>query len=211
MDIRHMDFMRLLPFFMHGDEADDGLSKGINEVTEKLAKHISTFTTWNKLDEMSVDELDLLAEELHISWYDKTAAADVKRQIIKDSDIVHSKLGTNWATMRVIETYFGEGKIVDWYDYGGNPGHFKIQTINQSIINTKLKKFMEILDCVKRKSAHLDEIELISDGNTNINVFIATVDTEIKTSYISRPIRRNPNALHIGAVDTEIKTSVVQK
>lgn len=186
MDIKNMDFMQLLPFFMHGDEADEGLAKGINAITEQLSKKISPFTTWDKLDEMTGQELDLLAEELHISWYDKAAAIDVKRQIIKDSDIIHSKLGTNWATMQVITTYFGEGNIVDWYDYGGNPGHFKIQTVSQSILNTKAAAFANILNAVKRKSAQLDAIEVVSDGQCGIKAFIGTVETEIMATVVKR-------------------------
>ena len=186
MDIKNMDFMQLLPFFMRGDDADEGLSNGINAATEQLSKKISPFTTWDKLDEMTGEELDLLAEELHITWYDKTAAIDVKRQIIKDSDIIHSKLGTNWATLRVITTYFGEGKIVDWYDYGGNPGHFKIQTVSQSILSSKASAFMNVLNAVKRKSAHLDAIYVVSDGQCGLKVFVGTVETEVMATIVKR-------------------------
>lgn len=178
MDIKNMDFIQLLPLFMKEDEAVIGLSKGVDEVVEELAAKIDAFTTWDKLDKMSAAELDCLAEELHISWYDTNSPIDIKRKIIKDSDIVHSKLGTNWAALQVINTYFGEGRIIDWYEYGGNPGHFKIETVNQSILNEKSKDFIDLLEKVKRKSAHLDKIELISDGGCGIKVFIATAEIE---------------------------------
>ena len=186
MKLDDVNFIELLPAFMKNDEACIGLSEGVNKVSSRLAERIKLLTTWNQIDKMSSAELDLLAEELHISWYDKLAAIEVKRNIIKQSDMVHAKLGTNWAAMQVINEYFGESKIIDWYEYGGEPGHFKIQTLNQSILNSKANAFMQILEKVKRKSAHLDAIELISDGQCHTYVFITNVESEVVTYTVQR-------------------------
>ena len=128
----------------------------------------------------------MLADELHISWYDKNASIIAKRAIIKDSDKVQMKLGTNWAALRVIETYFGKGEIEDWYKYGGEPYHFKIKTINQSIMQEKAEAFLAILNVVKRKSAVLDSIEMIADGVCGIREIKASVETSIMTTVVRR-------------------------
>lgn len=163
---------------MKDDEAVKGLATAVNQLTSTLAPKIKLLSTWNRIDEMSKEELDALAWELHISWYDYNANLSVKRQIIKDSDLVHSKLGTNWAVERVIETYFGSGRVVEWFDYDGEPFHFKIQTTNQRIKDTKAEEFLKILDAVKRKSAHLDAIEVIADGQLNMSIFLGYHETE---------------------------------
>ena len=186
MDLSNVNFIELLPAFMREDEANIGLSEGINKTTAQLYKRIKLLSTWDQIDNMEREELDLLAEELNISWYDKNATLDVKRSIIKTSDLVHAKLGTDWAVLMVLETYFGESEIVNWYDYGGEPGHFKIQTVNQSILNKKAAAFMKILQAVKRQSAYLDTIELVSDGRCGVNVFIATVLSEEETYVVKR-------------------------
>lgn len=186
MKIEDLNFIELLPAFMKEDSADIGLADGVDKISANLARRIKLLTTWNQIDNMTSAELDMLAEELHISWYSKDAAIEVKRNIIKKSDMVHAKLGTNWAAMQVITDYFGESKIIDWYDYGGEPGHFKIQTLNQSILNSKANEFMRILEKVKRKSAHLDMIELVSDGQCDAYVFIATAESEIVTYTVKR-------------------------
>lgn len=186
MKLDDMNFLELLPAFMREDGAVVGLANGTDTVTEELAARIKLLSTWDQIDNMSAAELDMLAKELHISWYDTNAALDVKRTIIKESDMVHAKLGTNWAALRVITAYFGESNIVEWYDYNGEPGHFKIQTLNQSILNSKAQEFMNILNIIKRKSAHLDAIELTSDGQCNINVFMASVESEVVTYTVLR-------------------------
>lgn len=186
MKLEDVNFIELLPAFMKNDGACIGLSEGVDKISSELARRVKLLTTWNQIDNMKSQELDLLAEELHISWYDKTAAVEVKRNIIKQSDMVHAKLGTNWAALQVITEYFGESKIMEWYEYGGEPGHFKIETMNQSVLSSKANAFMQILDKVKRKSAHLDTIELISDGQCNIYVSVASVVSEIVTYTVHR-------------------------
>lgn len=179
-----MNFLELLPAFMKTDETDIALSGAVDRITEKLAARIKLLSTWDRIDSMSVAELDMMAEELHISWYDKAASIAVKRNLIKDSDMVHAKMGTNWAAMKVIETYFGEGRIVDWFDYDGKPHHFKIETINQAVLKDKEAAFLKILAAVKRKSAVLDAIELVCDGECHINLFLINYETEIINTEI---------------------------
>lgn len=184
MNINDMDFIQLMPAFMKEDETVQGLAEGVNRVTEELAAKIRLFSTWNQIDNMTGAELDMLAEELHISWYDKTAAIDVKRELIKNSDMVHSKMGTNWAVQNVIETYFGSGEIQDWYDYEGEPHHFKVITSNQSITTGAAEKFLSVLDKVKRKSAFLDGIEVVADGQCDIKVCLLSIETETVISRL---------------------------
>ena len=184
MKLNDMDFIQLMPAFMKEDEAVQGLAEGVNRVTEELAAKIRLFSTWNQIDNMTGAELDMLAEELHISWYDKAAVIDVKRELIKNSDMVHSKMGTNWAVQNVIETYFGSGEIQDWYDYEGEPHHFRVITSNQSITAGAAEKFLSVLEKVKRKSAFLDGIEVVADGECDIKVFLLNVETETVTSTV---------------------------
>jgi len=186
MDLKNMDFIKLLPSFMRTDAANIGLSVSVDAIAEELYSKIVLFTTWDKIDLLQSDELDMLAEELHISWYDKAAAIDVRRNIIKESDLVHAKMGTNWAAKQVINKYFGEGEIIDWYTYGGEPGHFKIQTLNQSILKDKYEQFISILDKVKRKSAQIDSIELILDGMMEVRTYLAYTNSELMTTYVRR-------------------------
>ena len=86
----------------------------------------------------------------------------------------------------MINRYFGEGEIVDWYTYGGEPGHFKVQTLNQSILKEKFEQFIIILNKVKRKSAQLDSIELIMDGLMGIKTYLAAANSELMTTYVRR-------------------------
>lgn len=185
MELINSNMLELIPNFMKNDEAVKSLASSMDEVTKQLAPKIKLLSVWNTIDSMDAQQLDTLAQELFIPWYEKDAAVDIKRQIIKESDKIHATLGTKYAVERVANIYFGDAAVLEWFEYAGNPYCFVIQTYNQKIKNELANSFLKILNIVKRESAHLDRIEVMSDGLLELNVFIASYDFETMTSYIS--------------------------
>lgn len=168
MKLSTLEFVRLLPAFMRGDLAVLGLSAGMDEIIPELSASIDLLTTWDHIDELSEDELDALAWELNILWYDKGANIDTKRDVIKNSDMVYRKLGTKWAVENVIQSYFGDGYIREWYEYEGNPGYFRVYSTNPTLTNERLTEFMNILNKVKRHSSKLEGIFITLTGEMHL-------------------------------------------
>lgn len=164
MKLGDLDFKRLLPAFMRDDGAVTGLSLALNEIVPQLEGSIQTLSTWDSIDLLSEEELDALAWELNILWYDVGANIDIKRDVIKNSDLVYRKLGTKWAVENVIKSYFGDGYITEWFEYGGQPGRFRVYTANPSVTEERLGEFMNLLNKVKRASAKLDGIFITLTG-----------------------------------------------
>lgn len=177
MKLTTIEFLRLLPQFMRNDEAVQGLSAAIDEIVPGLSDSLSVLSTWNEVDRMTEAELDALAWELNILWYDTGATIDIKRELIKNSDMVYKKLGTKWAVENVIDTYFGEGTVQEWWEYGGDPGHFNVLSPNPSVNNEMLNEFLTILSKVKRASAKLDAIIITLSGELNLYAGIAYHET----------------------------------
>lgn len=173
MKLSNLDFIQLLPQFMRDDAAVQGLAAGINEIIPSLDASIKTLSTWDHIDDLSEAELDDLAWELNILWYDITAPIAVKRDLVKNSDKVWQRIGTKWAVEKVITTYFGEGHIEEWFEYGGEPGRFRIVAKNPSLAEETLLEFMNILNKVKRASAKLDGISIVLDGELNLFAGVA--------------------------------------
>ena len=169
MKLNDIEIIRLLPQFMRKDDFNIGLAKGFDKVIKKLEATVSTLSTWDSIDSLTEPELDELAWELNIEWYKLNASIDIKRQLIKDSDNMHKKLGTKWAVERIINTYFGEGYISEWFEYGGEAGHFKVFSSNPTITNENLLEFLSILEKVKRASSHLDGITISLTGQMHLH------------------------------------------
>ena len=168
MKLTNLEFMKLLPQFMQNDSAVRGLAAGIDSIIPQLAAEIEKLSTWDCIDELSEAELDDLAWELNIQWYDTGASMDVKRNLVRGSDAVHKKLGTKWAVENVINTYFGDGYIEEWFQYGGDPGCFRVYSSNPSLNESKFAEFISILNKVKRASAQLDGVFINLSGQMNL-------------------------------------------
>lgn len=186
MNLKDIEFIKLLPEFMREDAANIGLAKGVDKVVKRLEATISTLSTWDSIDSLNEAELDALAWELNIPWYLKDATISIKRQLIKDSEKVHQKLGTKWAVERIIQTYFGDGYMTEWFEYDGEPGHFRVYSSNPTITNEKLQEFLTLLDKVKRATSHLDGITISLGGQIHLHGGIGYHESGVDTIRIGK-------------------------
>lgn len=184
MRLKDLEFIKLLPKFMQDDLGNIGLAKGIDNCIRPIEARISSFSTWDQIDNLTEDELDALAWELNLDWYRQDASIDVKRNLIRDSRKMSRKLGTKWAVERIINTYFGDGYISEWFEYDGEPGHFRVFSANPSITEENLQEFFSILSKVKRASAHLDGITISLTGRMFLAAGLGYHDTSFETVSI---------------------------
>lgn len=181
MKLEQIDLVKLLPEFMRGERANKGLAAGANIVLRDVATKAKLLTVWNRIDSMTDEQLDELAWELNVEWYKSTADTQTKRAIIKSSDKVHAKLGTKWAVEQIITDYFGSGAVREWWEYGGEPYHFKVFSTNPGLVNEHHEEFLAMLEVVKRKSAWLDAVIISLTGEMDIFAGVATHDLTFET------------------------------
>ena len=65
-------------------------------------------------------------EEMHIDFYDYTLSIEKKREACKSSFAIHSIKGTPAAVKRVLNMFFKDSELQQWYEYDGTPGRFKV-------------------------------------------------------------------------------------
>lgn len=164
MKLQEAEILKLLPAWMRDDGSVKGLAEGTDEVTHALAARIKLMSRWNQIDQLDEQTLDEMAWELNIQWYDSTAPIAVKRAVIRSSDRVYAKLGTPYAVEQIVADYFGTGEVREWYQYGGQPHHFKVLSDNPSLVNSNLDLFLKLLRTVKRRSSWLDAILICLTG-----------------------------------------------
>ena len=156
MKVSDLDFLRLLPAFMRDDEAAIALSKAMNKLISEPGSRIPSIRTWDEIDRMSEAELDELAWELDVDWYDSTGMSlEEKRATLKIAQQIKRKRGTKWAVERLISAYFGEGYIMEWYEMYGTPYTFVALTTNAHITAQNYEKFVEAVKAAKNVRSHL--------------------------------------------------------
>ena len=158
MRLRDVQTARMLPSWMREDPCDAALASAIDPVMRSMAEDLTLLTVWNRIDDLPESVLDELAWALSIEWWDAEAPLEAKRTILRQSDLVHAKKGTPAAVESVVSAYFGEGRVEEWFEYGGRPHHYRILTPNASLVHENLDKFLALLSKVARLSSKLDTV-----------------------------------------------------
>ena len=171
------NMVRMLPEPMKRDDGTAAMARVAAEERERRGIESGLPRLWGRFDDMAGDLLDILAEDLGLTWYDSDAPAAVKRELLKNSGQVFRRLGTKWAVENVIGTYFGEGFVREWFEYDGEPGHFRVYSPNPSVNQERLEEFLSLLERVKRTSAKLDGIFISLTGQTPIYAGVAVRET----------------------------------
>lgn len=164
MRLHEAEILKLLPAWMQEDDSNKALAAGTDETTRAITARLKLLSRWDKIDQLSEAELDEMAWELNVQWYDSTASIEAKRAVIRNSDRVYSKLGTRYAVEQIVTDYFGTGEVREWYEYGGKPHHFKVLSDNPELVNNNLDLFLKLLGVVKRRSSWLDAILICLTG-----------------------------------------------
>lgn len=154
---------------MKNDKTTQAMCAALNPQLQNIANEIDKCKLLSRVDELPEEILDQLAYELHIDWYDINAQIDAKRRIVKNSDKVHMFLGTAFAIEQVVQDYFGDGTVEDWYEYSGNPPYFRIVTTNPSITSDEADRFAMAIEKVKRGTSRLEAIVLTMAGDLASN------------------------------------------
>ena len=103
--------------------------------------------------------MDLLAVELDTQYYDTSLPIDSKRNLIKGTLVWYMSAGTPSAVEELVTAVFGEGEVKEWYEYGGDPYFFKIET-NAYLTPDINAQFAKMILRVKNARSHLEAIEI---------------------------------------------------
>lgn len=167
MELKDVDIKKLLPAFMRNDKEMCGLADALSTLIKQVHPDLTKLRTWDQIDTMTEQELDELADELYILWYKKYYPIETKRRLIKDSDKAFMTLGTPAACEMVMDAIYKGTTLIEWFDYGGEPNHFRIECDDVKIFEAEIfEEFVKTLNLVKRKSQWLDHITVLFAKNT---------------------------------------------
>lgn len=119
-------FIDLLPASISGDPAIMAAAQALDSVLAQTTANIESINIWSRIDEIEEPLLSSLAWELHVDYWDKSWPDSAKRATIKKAYPLHMRKGTPEAVEKALSAAVGAGVVEEWFDYGGNPGYFKV-------------------------------------------------------------------------------------
>lgn len=170
-----------LPQVLQDDKSMAALAQSIADVLEKRMDEVRSVSIYPRIDELPEDLLDILAQDFKVDWWDASYGLEKKRELLKNSWHVHRILGTKEAVATALSTIYTNFKILEWWEYGGEPGCFMVQTSSFQMIDDNLSLFLATLEKVKRLSAHLEKVNIVTDVHETIGVGVACQLHLVKT------------------------------
>lgn len=168
MDLNNIDLLALQTAAMRDDHTTNAMCAALTPWLQQVADNIAKALILSMVDELPEEILDELAYELHVDWYDASADISIKRNLIKNSDKVHQYLGTPYAVEQVVQDYFGDGVVEEWFDYGGDPYYFRVLTENSAVTGELADQFNMAVDKVKNKRSWLEAVIVSMTGEMNL-------------------------------------------
>lgn len=165
--LRDGELANILPESFTRQPQVRALSYALKRAYQRLCTYQDGIYVFACIDRAREDVLDLLAVELRVRYYQDDFPIDKKRALIKSAIFVSLKDGTKYAVDSVLDTSLEGGMAVEWYEYGGDPGCFKLD-VDIDNNNIDVDKVIGAIDTVKRKSAHLDSVNLQLDAEQGL-------------------------------------------
>lgn len=162
------NLLRTLPSVLQNDTSMQALASSISSVLAARPAEIDLLRIYTQIDSLPEELLDILAYDFKVDWWDANYTLDEKRKTLKDSWNVHRILGTKAAVEKAISAIYSDTQVNEWFDYGGDPYHFKL-LIDATYENVDPAKHKRVLDRVafyKNLRSVLDEVEYFDTGGT---------------------------------------------
>ncbi|WP_339271433.1 phage tail protein I [Paenibacillus sp. FSL K6-1330] len=160
IDLKSISMLNMLPDNLKRDPNIKAAAQALDDKLRDLTDQIVKLPRLSRLDELNDDEADELAWQFHVDFYDPTLPIEQKRELVKNAFKFHRRKGTPAAIEELITILFGEGKVEEWFEYGGQPGRFQVITNNPAVTQERAEEFYRAVESVKRLTAKLERVIL---------------------------------------------------
>lgn len=154
-------FTDIMPENLAEQTEIQALAYAVGRQVEKLLAYADGARTYATIYAVPEKVLDLLAVELRTPYYDENFSLPTKRALIQETILFYTQMGTPAATEKIVSSIFGRGYIKEWFEYNGEPHHFRVIVENMEAVEKLLGEFLNVLRAVKRLSSWLDSVTVL--------------------------------------------------
>ena len=164
IELKGSRFTQILPENLSSQTRTQALAYAVGRQVDKLLAMADRMVIWAGLDRVPEQLLDYLAAELRTPAYRADYAVETKRTLVRQSLLFYAAMGTPGAVDQLIRAIFSTGQMEEWFEYGGEPHHFRVAIGASGITITPeaLEELRRVLSSVKRLSSWLDSIATLT-------------------------------------------------
>ncbi|GAA0206113.1 phage tail protein I [Selenomonas dianae] len=184
-DLQSVSLLDILPPNLLADKQIYVAARALDDELQKITEATRNALLLPRLDELSEEIIDLLAWQWHVDFYEPSMSIDVKRQLVRESIAWHRIKGTKDAVEKMVQTVFSGGIVTEWFEYGGEPYHFRIDVLNAPNMTAEnMGRLLAVVNASKNTRSWLDELRFRREAWNDM--YYASAPT-IHTTYEIRP------------------------
>ncbi len=175
-----MSVYNTFPPVLRNDSDFDGAARAIAPKLDENLSLSEYALIYSRIDELPEIALDALAYDFNIKWYDYSFTVEEKRSVIKEAYKIFRFIGTRYAVERALTSIYPVAKVIEWFEYGGKPYHFKVTIWDNANDKEKCKSVLQKINYYKNVRSILEEATYIVTVQSKARVYCGAVASGIK-------------------------------
>ena len=184
-DLQSVSLLDILPPNLLVDKQIHAAARALDDELQKITTATRNALLLPRLDELPEEVIDLLAWQWHVDFYEPSMSIETKRQLVRESIAWHRIKGTKAAVEKMAQTVFKGGVVTEWFEYGGDPYHFRIDVLNAPNMTEENRgRLLAVVNASKNTRSWLDELRFRREAQNDMYYAAAP---SIHTTYEIRP------------------------
>ncbi|MGP1575240.1 phage tail protein I [Selenomonas sp.] len=184
-ELQHTSLLDILPQNLLRDEQIKAAAQALDAELQKITAATKEALLLPRLDELPEAVIDLLAWQWHVDFYEPNMSLETKRQLVRESIAWHRLKGTKAAVEKMVQAVFRGGVVTEWFEYGGEPYHFRVDILSAPQITAEnTTRLLNVINASKNIRSWLDEITYRRDLQDSIHYAAAPT---LHATYEIRP------------------------
>ena len=153
------------------------LSYAMQRALQRVKAYADQAMCYSDVDKLPESILDYFAVEMRAMYYEQNLPLKQKREIVKNTLKWYTYAGTPATVADMVTVIFGEGKVVEWFDYTDppyTPGTFDIIT-SARLTPDILEKLESMIEMAKHVRSHIRGVVIIRDVHSAAHMAIHQV------------------------------------
>ncbi len=168
--LNDINLLDLAPKILVNDENSKYILEAISyAILKQYKENIKKFDLIHRIPTLNDKEIDELLIQFHVDYVDETLTLQQKRSLVLNSIQTHLIKGTPRAVENICNILFEYSEVKEWFEYGGEPYHFRVQTIAGDIKDlADYNKIVEAIYQYKNTRSWLDGLRFLRKEETNL-------------------------------------------
>ena len=170
-ELKTLSLVDILPDNLLADEQIYATAKALDKELQLVAEDCKQVMHLSRIDELPEPVLDLLAWQWHVDFYEIGLDLKAKRNLVRESIAWHRHKGTKAAVKSGVHAVYGSGEVEEWFEYNGEPYHFRVVDIVPDTIDMdSIRLVLRLIDSCKNTRSWLDTLGVRRDLHGTIHV-----------------------------------------